>query len=59
MGGDEFDKTPVTVRIYRGDRDVLNRRVRAESVERDRDMTTAELLHELLATVRLEDRIRR
>lgn len=43
------------VRMYREDVDLLRRKQRTASLERNRDVTGAELLHELMAAWRLDE----
>lgn len=49
----------VQARLYLADVDLLRRRARQESVRRDRRVTIAEILHEQLAQLRLDERAER
>ena len=50
------DRVTIPVRIYRGDSRLLMRTVRAEQAKRGRRVTVAEIVHEQLAQLRLEER---
>ena len=45
-----------TVRLYHADVELLARRARSESMRRDRRVAIAEIVHEQLAQLRLDER---
>lgn len=55
MADDGYVDSTTSIRMFKTDAAVLNRRRQRESVKRNRDVVNAELLHELMAQWRLED----
>lgn len=55
MADDGYVDTTTSIRMFKTDAAILNRRRQRESVTRKRDVVNAELLHELMAQWRMED----
>lgn len=56
MNDVEFDRATEPKRLYRGDISLLERTAREESARRQRTVTVAEIVHEQLAQLRLDER---
>ena len=55
MADDGYVDSTTSIRMFKTDAAILNRRRQRESVLRKRDVVNAELLHELMAQWRMED----
>lgn len=56
MTGDLVARATHTVRLYHADVELLSRRARFEAARRNRRVSIAELVHEQLAQLRLDER---
>ena len=56
MGLSDQERVTVPTRVYRGDVSLLMRTVRKETQARGRKVTVAEIIHEQLAQLRLDER---
>lgn len=55
MNDEDFDRATEPKRLYRGDISLLERVAREESALRQRTVTVAEVVHEQLAQLRLDE----